>query len=68
MTRASKLAAAVGFGASFGLAAPASAVDEQAFQARTMAQLVDLCGTPPSDSVYAQSLQFYHGFAAGALS
>ena len=67
MTRASKLAAA-GLVVSLGLAAPARAADEGAFQARTTAQLVALCGTPPSDPVYAQSVQFCHGFAAGALS
>lgn len=38
------------------------------FQARTTAQLVGLCGTPPADPAYAQAMQFCHGFAAGALS
>ena len=68
MTRTRKLAALAGFGALLGLAAPASAADEQAFQARTTAQLLDLCGTPPGDPTYAQSVQFCNGFAAGALS
>jgi hypothetical protein len=47
---------------------PAWAVQEQAFEARTTGQLLDLCATPRSDPAYAQAMQFCHGFAAGALS
>lgn len=68
MTDTPKLAAVAGLGAMLCLAAPAFAANEQAFQARTTAELVRLCSTPPSDPSYGQSLQFCHGFAAGALS
>lgn len=68
MTRIPKLAALAGVSALLGLATPAAAADEQAFEARTTAQLVGLCGTPPSDPTYAQSMQFCHGFTVGALS
>ena len=71
MPRKSALfAAAAGLAAAASAAAPpaAHAVQEQAFQARTTAQLVDLCATSPSDPAYAQAVQFCHGFAAGALS
>lgn len=68
MTRTPKLAAGVGLGALLSFAAPAFAADEQAFEARTTAQLVSLCSTPPTDPTYAQSVQFCNGFAAGALS
>ncbi len=63
-------AAAAGLAAAASAAAPpaAYAVQEQSFQARTAAQLVDLCATPPGDPAYAQAVQFCHGFAAGALS
>lgn len=63
-----KLAAVASVGALLGLAAPALAADEQDFEARTTAQLLSLCSTPPGDPTYAQSLQFCNGFAAGALS
>lgn len=68
--KAVSVAAAAGLAAAASAAAPpaAHAVQEQAFQVRTTAQLVDLCATPPSDPAYAQAVQFCHGFAAGALS
>lgn len=51
------------------LAPPAAgAVPESAFEARTTAQLAELCATPRMDPAYAQAVQFCHGFAAGALS
>ena len=46
----------------------ARAAPEQAFEARTTGQLVELCTTPPTDPSYAQAAQFCRGFAAGALS
>lgn len=68
MIRIPKLAAVVGLGALLGFATPTFAAEEQAFEARTTAQLVSLCSTRPTDPTYAQSLQFCNGFAAGALS
>jgi hypothetical protein len=68
MTRMPKLAVLAGIAALPGLAVPALAADEQAFEAHTTAQLVSLCSTPRTDPTYAQSLQFCHGFAVGALS
>lgn len=62
------IAAVACLGALLGFAMPALAADEQAFEARTTAQLVSLCSTLRTDPTYAQSLQFCHGFAAGALS
>jgi hypothetical protein len=46
----------------------ALAVQESAFEARTTAQLTELCATPRTDPAYPQAMQFCHGFAAGALS
>lgn len=60
--------AAAGLAATAAAPLPARAVQEQAFEARTAGQLLELCSTPRSDPAYAQAMQFCHGFAAGALS
>jgi Rap1a immunity proteins len=36
------------------------------FRVRSTADLVEICSTPPNDSLYAAALAFCHGFAVGA--
>ena len=42
-----------------------AAVTEDTFLLRTTADLVELCATPPSDSMGTAALNFCHGFAVG---
>jgi Rap1a immunity proteins len=44
----------------------AEAADSDKFRVRSTADLVEICSTPTSDSMYAAAISFCHGFGVGA--
>ena len=45
----------------------AGATDEMDFQVKTTENLIGLCTTKPGDPLYAQAVNFCHGYLVGAF-
>ena len=48
------------------LAGPAAALDPATFRLNNGANLVELCGLPAEDPLYAKAMEFCNGYLAGA--
>ena len=51
----------------FLMAAPALALDPATFRLNNGAKLVELCGLPAADPLYARAMEFCNGYLTGAF-